>query len=327
MSGYAQGGTYSVSYNAAGLRLSRAKVARQVDEMLLQVDTVLSGYNRHSQLSRLNAGDTLLLAPMFAELYALSYALWQQSEGALDVAAGPLFDCWGFGFSRDSLPEASLVAKTLSACGMHRLKAPSELDFSLALCADDFLREPGGPAPRFNFNAVAQGYSCDLIAAWLHTLGVRDMLVNIGEIYLEGLNPRGEGWTVGIDTPEDGNNTPGASLSGIWASDGGAYGIVTSGNYRKFYLHEGRKYAHTLDPRDGYPVQHSLLSATVTVSGSPEDRSATLADAYATWFMVIGADSALALCRSGAVRPSPETLLITADSTLTSPGFLLRSNP
>ena len=324
MGGFAQGGTYSVCYNAAGVRLSRTKIAREVDALLLQIDTTLSGYNRNSQLSRLNAGDTLCLSPMFAELYALSYALWQRSEGALDVAAGPLFDVWGFGFSRDSLPDAARVATTLASCGMHRLKAPEELDFSNALCAADFLRESGGPAPRFNFNAVAQGYSCDVIAAYLHALGVRDMLVNIGEIYLEGLNPQGKGWTVGIDTPEDGNNTPGASLSGIWASDGGAYGIVTSGNYRKFYLHEGRKYAHTLDPRDGYPVQHSLLSATVTVNGTPEERSATLADAYATWFMVIGADAALECCRSGAFRLSPEALLITADSTLTTPGFLLR---
>lgn len=314
--GFAQGGTYSVCYNAAALRLSREEIARKVDTLLLEIDTTLSGYNRGSQLSRLNAGDTLLLSPMFAELYALSYGLWQQSEGALDIAAGPLFDCWGFGFSRDSLPDPAQVAQTLASCGMHRLKAPAELDFSLPLCAADFLREPGGAAPRFNFNAVAQGYSCDRIAAWLHTLGVRDMLVNIGEIYLEGLNPRGEGWTVGIDTPVDGNDTPGASLSGVWQSDGGGYGIVTSGNYRKFYLHEGRKYAHTLDPRDGYPVQHSLLSATVTVRGTPEARSATLADAYATWFMVMGADAALRACPEGA-----EALLIEADTTRTTAGF------
>ena len=320
--GYAQGGVYSVCYNAAGVRVARSEIARGVDALLLQIDSTLSGYNRNSQLSRLNAGDTLCLSPMFAELYALSYALWQRSQGALDVAAGPLFDIWGFGFSRDSLPDAARVAQTLASCGMHRLKTPEELDFSAAHCASDFLRAPGGPSPRFNFNAVAQGYSCDVIAAYLHALGVRDMLVNIGEIYLEGLNPQGKGWTVGIDTPEDGNETPGASLSGVWQSDGGAYGVVTSGNYRKFYLHEGRKYAHTIDPRSGAPVQHSLLSATVTVNGSPEMRCATLADAYATWFMVIGADAALNARPGGT-----EALLITADTMLTTPGFILRPAP
>lgn len=327
--GFAQGGTYSVCYNASPVKISRERIAREVDALLLQIDTTLSGYNRNSQLSRLNAGDTLLLSPMFAELYALSYDLWRCSDGVLDVAAGPLFDIWGFGFSRDSLPSPERVSGTLASCGMHRLKAPYELDFNVPLCASDFLRESGGEAPRLNFNAVAQGYSCDVIAAYLHTLGVKDMLVNIGEIYLEGLNPQGRGWTVGVDTPTDGNHTPGASLSGMWQSDGGGYGVVTSGNYRKFYLHEGQKYAHTLDPRDGCPVQHSLLSATVTVRGTPEQRSATLADAYATWFMVVGADAALEICQtSGSSLPVPastETLLITADTLLTTPGFRLLS--
>lgn len=313
--GYAQGGTWSVCYNAAGLRVSRAEIARSVDALLLQIDTTLSGYNRNSQLSRFNAGDTLLLSPMFAEVYALSYALWQRSEGAVDVAAGPLFDAWGFGFSRDSLPSAQTVRGLLAACGMRRLKAPGALDFGKPLCGADFLREADGAAPRLNFNAVAQGYSCDVIAAYLHTLGVRDMLVNIGEIYLEGLNPRGEGWTVGVDTPYDGNDTPGASLSGVWQSDGGPFGVVTSGNYRKFYVHEGRKYAHTIDPRSGFPVQHALLSATVTVRGTPEARSAAMADALATWCMVAG--------ECPVDEEGVEALLITADSLHTTPGFSL----
>lgn len=318
--GYAQGGIYSVCYNAAGVKPDRFEISRAVDALLLQIDSTLSGYNHNSQLSRLNEGDTLLLSPVFEELYTLSYDLWQRSGGAVDMAAGQLFDIWGFGFSRDSLPSPERVSQTLAASGMSRLKDPQALDFSKPLCAADFLTDASsGAAPHFNFNAIAQGYSSDLIASYLHTLGVKDMLVNIGEIYLEGLNPNGEGWTVGIDTPEDGNDTPGASLSGIWQSDGGCYGIVTSGNYRKFYLHDGKKYAHTLDPRSGAPVQHSLLSATVTVSGSPEQRSTALADAYATWFMVVGAQEALEVCPSGT-----EALLITADSTLKTPGFILR---
>ena len=108
--------------------------------------------------------------------------------------------------------------------------------------------------------------------------------MDIGEIYCRGLNPKGEGWTIGVDNPSDGNNEPGRELRGIWQSDGSGCGIVTSGNYRKFYVRDGRKYAHTIDPRTGYPVTHELLSATIVAP------SAALADALATACMVMGPD-------------------------------------
>ena len=144
-----------------------------------------------------------------------------------------------------------------------------------------------GICPKLNFNAIAQGYTCDKIAEYLHSLGVRDMLVNIGEIYSEGLNPSGKPWTIGVDRPEDGNmELGGKGLVGIWRGGGSGRGVVTSGNYRKFYVKDGRKYSHTIDPRTGYPVNHTLLSATIV---APD---ATLADAYATYCMVIGLDEA-----------------------------------
>ena len=163
-----------------------------------------------------------------------------------------------------------------------------------------------------NFNAIAQGYSCDLVASYLHSIGVKDMLVDIGEIYCEGLNPEGKGWSIGIDTPEDGNDTPGAKLAGIWKSDGGAYGVVTSGNYRKYYIHDGKKYAHTIDPRTGRPVEHNLLSATVVAA------SATEADALATYFMVIGMEEARRFVEE---HDGIEACLITSDTSWRSPNF------
>ena len=136
--------------------------------------------------------------------------------------------------------------------------------------------------PVLNFNAVAQGYSCDLVAAYLYSIGVKDMLVDIGEFFCDGRNPSGKPWTIGIDRPVDGNNVPGAVLQGVFRAPEGPHGIVTSGNYRKFYVRDGKKYAHTIDPRTGYPVSHSLLSATVVA------KDAMTADAYATWCMVVG---------------------------------------
>ena len=138
------------------------------------------------------------------------------------------------------------------------------------------------------------------------------MLVDIGEIYCEGLNPKGQGWSIGIDAPVDGNETPGASLSGIWKSDGGAYGVVTSGNYRKFYVKDGKKYAHTIDPRTGRPVEHNLLSATVIAP------TATEADALATYFMVVGLDEARRFVES---HSEIEACLITSDAIWKSENF------
>ena len=140
------------------------------------------------------------------------------------------------------------------------------------------------------------------------------MLVDIGEIYCDGLNPSGRGWTIGVDNPVDGNNSPGKDLKGIWHSDGSGCGIVTSGNYRKFYIKDGKKYAHTIDPRTGYPVQHNLLSATVVAPTAAE------ADALATACMVLGAEDARSLIES---LDGVEAYLICSDSTWKSDGFNL----
>lgn len=279
LSGYAQGGTYSVKFASGDRKLKLAAVQAAVDSILTLIDTTLSGYNKGSQLSRFNAGEDVAPNEMFKEVYSLSRKFYEETGGALDVAAGPLFDAWGFGFTTDSLPSAAMVDSLLDSCGM--------------ACLDENM-EPvrEGIRPKLNFNAIAQGYSSDKIAEYLHSLGVTTMLVDIGEIYCEGLNPKGRPWRIGIDRPVDGNNTPGADLDGIWQGDGSDRGVVTSGNYRKYYEKDGQKYSHTIDPRTGYPVRHSLLSATIV---APD---ATLADAYATYCMVIGLDDAKAFISS-----------------------------
>ena len=190
----------------------------------------------------------------------------------------------------DSLPSDDKVREVLEDCGMDRLRRDivNDTDTGKFITSSDVLLDglKGGVPARLNFNAIAQGYSCDVVAAYLYGLGVKDMLVDIGEIYLDGLNPNGKPWKVGIDRPVDGNNDPGKDLDGIWESDGAACGIVTSGNYRKYYISDGKKYAHTINPRTGYPVEHNLLSATIVA------KNATDADAYATYCMVIGLEKA-----------------------------------
>lgn len=285
--GYAQGGTYSVTANLEGVRTSKKIIAATIDSLLKEIDFSISGYNKNSLLSKYNAGEEVTPDRHFSKLMDLSAEYKALSEGAFDVAAGPLFDIWGFGFKNDSIP------------------TPQEVEEALALCKEEKV---------LNFNAIAQGYSCDVIAAYLYSIGVKDMLVNIGEIYCDGLNPSGLGWSIGVDNPIDGNNNPGADLRGIWRSDGGAQGVVTSGNYRKYYVVDGKKYAHTIDPRTGYPVEHNLLSATILAP------SAAYADALATACMVLGTEESKALIER---LEGVEAYLISSDGVWTSEGFHL----
>ena len=125
--GYAQGGVWSVTYNAEGISVSRGEVQSAIDAILEDIDTTLSGYNRNSLLSRLNAGESVGLNPLFEEIYSLSYDIFLESGGAVDVAAGPIFDLWGFGFSGGSMPDAAAVDSVRARCGMRLLKAPDQI--------------------------------------------------------------------------------------------------------------------------------------------------------------------------------------------------------
>ena len=317
ISGYAQGGTYSVKIGMDGVKETPQDIKADIDSILLLIDNSLSGYNKGSTLSRLNAGESVQPEGIFRDIYSRSYSVWEETGGAFDVAAGALFDIWGFGFSSDSLPSPEKIRQTLSESGMKRL-VPSITEEEIS--PTDLLKEGlEGVPPRLNFNAIAQGYSCDLVASYLYSIGVKDMLVDIGEIFCDGLNPSGLPWSIGIDRPYDGNDSPGEDLSAVWISDGSPCGLVTSGNYRKFYIKDGVKYSHTIDPRNGYPVTHSLLSATIV---APDTASA---DAYATYCMVVGLNEARAFIES---RPDLEAFLIYDDNgrmeSWKSPGFTLR---
>ncbi|MGN0199738.1 MAG: FAD:protein FMN transferase [Candidatus Cryptobacteroides sp.] len=286
-SGYAQGVTYRVKVNMRGVKTPSETVAAAIDSLLEAIDFSISGYNRNSLLSKRNAGEEIVPDRYFSELLELSDKYKELSGGAFDVYSGPLFDLWGFGFTSDSLPSDEAIERALADCKAGKI---------------------------LNFNAIAQGYSCDIVAEYLYSIGVKDMLVDIGEIFCDGRNPSGEGWSIGVDNPVDGNDSPGSDLRGIWRSNGAAQGIVTSGNYRKFYVKDGKKYAHTIDPRSGRPVEHGLLSATVVAPTAAE------ADALATACMVLGPQGARELVEA---LDGVEAYLIFADGVWTSEGFNL----
>ena len=324
ISGHAQGGVYTVKANLKGVRVPPEEIRDSVESILVRIDTTLSGYNKGSLLSRFNAGETIRPNGLFLEMYRVGYGWYERSAGVLDFAAGPLFDAWGFGFKSGEMPSDEQVAAIRASCGMGLLK-PVMTPRADGLLSVRDMRLDGTDAPVvLNYNAIAQGYSCDLVAAYLYSIGVKDMLVDIGEIWCDGHNPAGRPWNVGVDRPfdrpADGSDRLGAELDGVWSSSGTGSGIVTSGNYRKFYVRDGRKYAHSIDPRSGYPVQHNLLSATVV---SPD--GAADADALATWCMVVGLDAARELLQG--LEGVEGYLIYTAeDGSMTewaTPGFTL----
>ena len=221
------------------------------------------------------------------------------------------------------MPDETAVRKAMAESGMSRLRRDMRSVASERGLIDgnDILLDSGTDLPRLNYNAIAQGYSCDVVARYLYSIGVKDMMVDIGEIFCDGHNPSGMPWTLAIDRPVDGNDQPGADIQGIFRVPQGPHGIVTSGNYRKFYVRDGKKYAHTIDPRTGYPVEHNLLSVTVV---APD---ATTADAYATYCMAIGLEESKAFLSS---RPDLQGCLIYDEDgsfhTWCSDGFVLEES-
>lgn len=289
--GFAQGSTYHVICHPVK-GMNAASLQARFDARLQEIDQSLSGYNKGSLLSRLNAGEDLPLDDLFIECFERSKEIWAESGGAFDPSAAPLFDLWGFGFSNKGQVSDAAIDSILAFVGMDLLTLEERTDGTHLVKAD--------PRCQLNFNAIAQGYSCDVVARILDSLGCGDYLVDIGrEIRCKGRNAAGEKWRIGLDRPSDGNMEEGKDLQAILhVSD---CGIVTSGNYRKFYVEDGRKYAHTIDPVSGRPVSHNLLSATVIAA------DATTADAYATWLMVIGLDRARQFLDD---RPELEALLV-----------------
>ncbi len=340
ITGYAQGGTYSVKMDMNGtdgrIRMRPEQIKEGIDSVLEEINNSVSGYNKGSILSRFNSGESVLPDNIFKDLYEISHKYYDETGGCFDVSSAPLFDIWGFGFTSDTLPSREKILSVLETVGMDRLADTLVLDGKGHTSPELILlpeaasgNKNGGSSdsesvnrlPQLNFNAIAQGYSCDLVAEYLHSIGVDRMLVDVGgEIYCEGLNPSEQPWGIGLDRPVDGNNTPGQDLQGVFRAGPEPCGVVTSGNYRKYYVKDGKKYAHTVDPRTGYPVTHSLLSATVIAA------DATEADALATYCMVIGFEESKAFIQS---RNDLEACLVYEENgvlkTWTSPGLILES--
>jgi thiamine biosynthesis lipoprotein len=203
----------------------------------------------------------------------------------------PLVNAWGFGYEKPASVSPALIDSIRRFVGYRLIR----------LVGDTLTKTD--PRVQLDASAVAKGYACDVIADLLKKQGITNYLVEIGgEMALGGVNPQGKPWQIGINSPEDDStSTHLAWIKKLQLTD---RCLATSGNYRRFYLKNGRKLAHTIDPHTGYPVQHSLLSATVI---APDGLTA---DALATAFMVMGSREALALAES---LPTVEAVFICSD--------------
>lgn len=289
--GFAQGTTYSVTFANKG-NIDPQELKSEIEKILKEFDLSLSLYADSSILSRVNRNEDVQVDRYFSEAFRKSVEISELSEGAFDITVGPLTRAWGFGPDDYRNFSESKLDSLLKLIGMEKVR----LENNRVIKTD--------PAIKFDFNAIAQGYSVDVVSEYLDSRGIRNSLVEIGgEVRAKG-DKNGVLWRIGIDRPEDNNNMPGNNLQAVISMKDRS--LATSGNYRKFYVEDGVKYSHTIDPRTGYPARNTLLSATILA-----DDCAT-ADGIATACMVIGKDQTIEFLGE---HPEYDALLIYSDES------------
>jgi thiamine biosynthesis lipoprotein len=276
--GEAQGTTYQIILAEEKINFTKA----QIDSVLKAVDMSLSTYVDSSVISMLNASEnTISLSDpsgFFSQCYHKSQEVYHATNGIFDPSVYPLVAGWGF--MKD--PGSPLSGQEVDSI-LEFVSFKSGKIHSVSFNGDSITLVKQDPRFKLDFNAIAQGLSVDLVADFIRGKGHKNFYIEIGgEMVVEGMNRSGENWKIGIDAPIEQEEDGVRKLENVIQLTDKA--IATSGNYRKFYEVDGKKYAHTLDPKSGYPVQHSLLSATVIA------KDCATADAYATAFMVMGVE-------------------------------------
>jgi thiamine biosynthesis lipoprotein len=244
-----------------------------INAELAKVDASLSPFNPQSIITAVNQNQNVQLNDMFLDVYKLAMSISKETDGAFDITVAPLVNAWGFGFKNGIEPSKQQVDSLMQIIGYQKVT----LEKGKISKTDDRIM--------LDCSAIAKGYGTDVVAKLLRSKGVNNFMIEIGgEIVTSGLNPDQKPWRVGISKPVDDVQGAGQEVQSIVAITDKA--MATSGNYRNFYYKGGKKYAHTIDPKTGYPVQHSILSATVIAN------TCAVADAYATSFMVMGVEKA-----------------------------------
>ena len=281
------------------------------DEIRAELDRfyhLFNAFDSTSVVSHINRNEDLRVADStFVHLFHTAQMVAELTDGAYDITCAPLVNLWGFGFENgDSVVTQQHIDSVKQFVGYQKIHLADG-----RIVKDD-------PRVMLNCSSIADGTVCDMVADRFDRLGIQNYMVEFGgEIVAKGINPRGEHWRLGINRPVDDSTGLNQQLetiihlypSGIdpaKVSNNGRRGMATSGNYRNFYVKDGKKYAHTIDPREGRPVQRDVLSATIIAP------TGGLADACATACMVLGTEGAKLLKEK---LPMIDYFLICGDST------------
>jgi thiamine biosynthesis lipoprotein len=267
INGLAQGTYYAISYFSA----NNEDLQPAVDSLFKEFDRSVSAYQPNSILSRFNNNDSTVLSDAIYEtVFKESMEVSAKTDGAFDVTVGPVVNAWGFGLSKRSNVDKAVIDSLLPLVGYHKIQL-----------VNGKLRKEDQRI-RVDFNAIAQGYTSDWLAIFFESKGIQNYLIDVGgEVLGRGSKPDGRLWSVGIELPARNAEDERKIQAIISLKD---LAISTSGSYRKYYVENGIRYSHTIDPVSGYPVKHNLLSVSVLA------KDCMTADAFATAFMVMGLD-------------------------------------
>lgn len=300
LQGRAQGTYYQISYYDRQGRDFQAGI----DSLLDAFNFSVSVYEPNSIISRINRDEPdVEVDAWFKTVFLKAMGVAEATGGNFDFSVGPLVNAWGFGFTDRMKLNQQKIDSLLQLVGYRNFE----------LQGSRLIKKVYGS--RLDFNAIAKGYAVDVVGDFLGSKGIKNYLVDIGgEVLARGHKPDGKLWKVGVEKPAE-DSLSARELKAIISLENRA--IATSGNYRRFYEENGIRYSHTIDPFTGYPVQHSLLSASVLAT------DCITADAYATAFMVMGLDGAVKFLES---RPDLEGFFIFSDpngelKTWASKGF------
>lgn len=275
--------TYSYSHS----------IQQEIDKRLAMVDASLSPFNKRSIITAVNQNRDVRVDSMFRYVFNLAHEVSGNTNGAFDITVAPLVNAWGFGFEKKDSVNSDQIRSLLQSVGYRKVSLSQ---------SGRVMKQ--NPATKLDCSAIAKGYGCDVVAGLFDELGIKNYLIEIGgEIVAKGENAKQQKWSIGINRPVDDSLMVDNKVAAVLELTD--CGLATSGNYRRFYYKNGKRYAHTIDPRTGYPVQHTLLSSTVIA------KNCATADAYATAFMVLGIDSAKIVLAN---HPELEAYFIYSDS-------------
>ncbi|MEM8969998.1 MAG: FAD:protein FMN transferase [Bacteroidota bacterium] len=285
--GQTMGTTYNIKYQDAQQRDFKSSV----DSLLEVFNQSVNHYLPDSEITQFNQQDTLYFdLPYFYPVLKRSDEIVQATDGAFDPTVAPLVNAWGFGPEDQRLPDGNTIDSLLQLVGFDKIEYNAEYVAKTI------------PNVSLNFSAIAKGAGVDVVGTFLREQGVENFMVEIGgEVVCRGVNDKGETWKIGIDDPNQAGN-----MSAAVTLDNQA--IATSGNYRNYYEVDGKRYAHTIDPKTGQQVTHSVLSVSVIAD------DCMTADGYATAFMVLGLEPSKEII---AQNPSLEVLIIYDDNGTT----------